>query len=118
MPRAATSDNALNSLHRKPLRTRSSAEGWPRANGAVRRCSQVPADWHALQRINVRNAMPSRDGTVAEDNFVRQHCCHWWIFVSGINVSPCAPWLDVLQLQRLLEEGVVVKVPPTSRIDA
>src|SRR5262249_12586923 len=90
----------------------------PRANGAVRRCSQVPADWHALQRINVRNAMPSRDGTVAEDNFVRQHCCHWWIFEPAINVFPCAPWLDVLQLQRLLEEGVVVKVPPTSRIDA
>ena len=54
MPRAATPDNARNSLHRKPLRTRGSAEGRRRVNGAVRTGSQLAADWHALQRINVR----------------------------------------------------------------
>src|SRR5262245_8732943 len=79
MPRAATPDNDRNSLHRKPLRTHGSAAGRPRANGAVRTGSQLPADWHALQRINVRSAMPSQGETVAEDNFKWQQCCHWWI---------------------------------------
>ena len=79
MPRAATPDNARNSLHRKPLRTGGSAEGRPRVNGAVRTGSQVPADWHALQRINVRSAMPSQGGTVAEDKFAWQQCCSWWM---------------------------------------
>jgi hypothetical protein len=79
MPRATTPDNARNSLHRKPLRTGGSAEGRPRANGAVRTGSQVPADWHALQRINVRSAMPSQGGTVAEYKFEWQQCCSWWM---------------------------------------
>jgi hypothetical protein len=50
MPRAATPDNARNSLHRKPLRTSGSAEGRPRVNGVVRTGSQVPADWHVQLR--------------------------------------------------------------------
>jgi hypothetical protein len=79
MPRAATPDNARNSWHRKPLRTGGSAEGRRRVNGAVRTGSQVPADWHALQRINVRSAMPSQGGTVAEDKFAWQQCCSWWM---------------------------------------
>src|SRR5262249_16083453 len=57
-----------NSLYRKPLRTRGSAEGRPRARGPVRTGSHLPADWHARQRINVRCAMPFRGETVAEDN--------------------------------------------------
>ena len=59
-------------------RIRGSAEIWLRANGAVRTGSQLPAHWHALQRINVRSAMSSRDGTVVEDNVAWQDCCHWW----------------------------------------
>ena len=66
--------NARNSLHRKPLRIRCSAEGQPRANGAMRTGSQLPADWHALQRINVRSAMPSQGGTVAEYMLEWQQC--------------------------------------------
>ena len=79
MPRAATPDNARNSLHRKPLWTGGSTEGRRRVNGAVRTGSQVPADWHALQRINVRSALPSQGGTVAEDKFAWQQYCSWWI---------------------------------------
>jgi hypothetical protein len=41
----------------------------------VRTGCQVSADCHALQRINVRSAMPSRGETVAEDRFAWQQCC-------------------------------------------
>src|SRR5262245_22970979 len=78
MPRTATPDKDRGSLHRKPLRTRGSTEDRLRVNGAVRMGSQVPAGRHALQRINVRSAMPSQDGTVAEHKFERQQCCRWW----------------------------------------
>src|SRR5262245_14088847 len=50
MPLHATTDNAHNSLHRKPLRTGGSADGRPRVNGAVHTGSQVPADWHVQLR--------------------------------------------------------------------
>ena len=58
-----------NSLSRKVHWPRGSAEVRLRVNGAVRMGSQLPADWHALQRINVRSAMPSQGGTVAEYKF-------------------------------------------------
>jgi hypothetical protein len=38
-------------LSEKGHRSRGSAEGWLRANGAVRTGSQVSADWHVLRRI-------------------------------------------------------------------
>ena len=55
-------DNDRNSLYRKPLRTGGSAEGRPRANGAVRTGSQLPADWHAPRCLTARIVMPPRDG--------------------------------------------------------
>jgi hypothetical protein len=75
MPRAVTPDDDRNSLSRKAHRPRGSAEGRLRVNRAVRMGSQLPADWHALQRINVRSAVPSQGGTVAEYTFEWQQCC-------------------------------------------
>ena len=53
---APTHDDDRNSLSKKALWPRGSAEGWPCVNVGVRMGSQVPADEHVCLRIGARGA--------------------------------------------------------------